>query len=131
LLLRNDASVYSFGLNAEGQLGQGDTTQRNSPALISSLNGTIQIASGLTHCLVLLKTGQVYSFGRNTEGQLGLGDILQKNSPLLISSLSGRAIQIAAGQYHSLVLMNNTNVYSFGLNGVRQIYRNSRMGNLD
>jgi alpha-tubulin suppressor-like RCC1 family protein len=101
--------------------------ERNISTLISSLNGITQISAGYYHSLGLIN-GSLYSFGKNDVcplnlifkyGQLGQGDTIQRATPTLISSLNG-VVQISAGAYHTIVLKNDSNVYSFGRNDVRK-----------
>jgi alpha-tubulin suppressor-like RCC1 family protein len=102
-----------------------DTVSRHTPTLIPSLSGVSQIACGQTHSMVLTIDSRVFSFGMNIvrvkyssstdnlvrEIQIG------RTTPTQIISLGTSVIQIATGQYHSLVLVNNGSVLSFGYNG--------------
>jgi alpha-tubulin suppressor-like RCC1 family protein len=63
--------LYCWGDNARGQLGLGDTTQRNSPARVGALGDWSQVAAGATHSCALRSDGAVYCFGGNDYGQLG------------------------------------------------------------
>src|SRR4051812_5539552 len=60
------------------------------------------------------RAGQVYSWGLN-KGQLGHSDLANRTTPELISALAGkRAVQVACGFLHSLVLTEDNVLYSFG-----------------
>jgi alpha-tubulin suppressor-like RCC1 family protein len=100
-----NSSVYTWGENSEGQLGLGNTENRNRPTRISDsqLKDAIQIAGGFKHSMVLTKTGQVYTFGQNNLGQLGIGNSRGKLVPTLVSSVSG-VIAISAGDNHCLIV---------------------------
>ncbi|KCV72552.1 hypothetical protein H696_00143 [Fonticula alba] len=75
-----DGNVFGWGLNRSGQLGLGDTENRDTPVHIPSLTeiGVQQIATGNFHTLALDKAGKVFSFGQATGGLLGLGDEVAK-----------------------------------------------------
>ena len=121
LVLLENGDVYSFGYNWEGQLGLGDRGERRVPTKIPTLSGVKAVAAGGIHSLVLLENGDVYSFGYNEYGELGLGDnSFGSTIPTKIPTLSG-VKAIAAGGYHSLVLLENGDVYSFGLNTKSQL----------
>jgi alpha-tubulin suppressor-like RCC1 family protein len=125
LLLANDGTVYSFGDNGAGQTGQGTTvgyTPFAAPINTSNLLGkTItQVAAGEGHSLLLASDGTVFSFGSNNMGRTGLGigtGITSIATPIDTSNLGGRKIvQVAAGDFFSVLLTEDHTVYSFGLN---------------
>lgn len=112
--------VYSFGANGNGQLGLGDSRMRTAPARIAALSNVRAVAAGDRHSLVLLHNGDVYSFGSNriaanVFGMLGLGDQQDRQTPTKIQGL-GKAKAIAAGRTHSLIILENGDLYSFGRN---------------
>ena len=117
LVLLENGDVYSFGFNRNyGELGLGDRQTRLTPTRIPTLSSAMAVSAGGAHSLVLLSNGDVYSFGDALYGQLGIpsaGFFL--STPARIDSLSG-ATAIAAGGSHSLVLLANGDVYSFGRN---------------
>ncbi len=69
--LKNDGTVWSWGLNSYGQLGDGTTTQRTSPVQVTGLTGVTSISSGLVHNLARLPTGLVWGWGANGDMTLG------------------------------------------------------------
>ena len=126
LFVTDTGTVYSTGWNPNGQLGLGDTTQRNVPTLITTnINNVniIAISCGDSHSLFLTNTGKVYSTGLNSSGQLGLSDITQRNVPTLITTNIGNLniIAISTGYDHSLFLTNTGAVYSCGRNNEGQL----------
>jgi cysteine-rich repeat protein len=72
--LLTSGGVQCWGYNAEGEIGDGTTTQRNSPVNVSGLsNGVSAIASADKHTCTVLSTGEVLCWGFNHLGQLGDG----------------------------------------------------------
>lgn len=61
----NSTYLYAFGDNSYGQLGLGDTVQRDSPTNVTYVSGIIQVSTFSTHTLVLITNGSVLSFGNN------------------------------------------------------------------
>eukprot|EP01084_Bolivina_argentea_P309957 536202_1 len=118
--------LYVFGEGTDGQLGLGDDIKQCSMPQISDIlneGDLIQVAAGEYHTLCIDRNHRVFGCGFNRTGQLGLG---HKNktvmTPQLIPSFTKyKAIQIAAGQSHSLVLTEDGNVWSFGYNNQGQL----------
>jgi alpha-tubulin suppressor-like RCC1 family protein len=120
ITLRTESSlVYSFGNNIFGQLGVGDLLNRQRPELISGIWNVKHISAGSSHSLLCNSNGTLYSFGSNENGELGLLDTLYRMKPTQVDMKSIRIVMTAAGNRHSLILDDNWNVYSFGMNRVR------------
>jgi alpha-tubulin suppressor-like RCC1 family protein len=122
LILLSNGTVKSFGSNSSGQLGNGSSDlSSNIPVDVSGINNAIAISAGSTHSLILLSNGMVKSFGSNSSGQLGNGSTdLSSNVPVDVSGINN-AIAIAAGLEHSLILLSNGMVKSFGSNSSGQL----------
>jgi alpha-tubulin suppressor-like RCC1 family protein len=118
--LRADGTVWSFGYNGSGQLGDGTNNQKTSPARITTLNGVVAIAAGDSHSLALTSDGRVWTWGANGSGQLGQGSTTQILVPTMISGLTG-VIAIAAGSSHTLAVKGDGTVWAFGANGSGQL----------
>ncbi len=122
--LKADGTVWSWGLNTNGQLGDGTTTQRTSPVQVSSLTGVTSIAAGASHGLALKSDGTVWSWGLNGNGQLGDSSTTQRLSPVAVTGLTS-VVAIAAGQAHSLAVKTDGTVWSWGLNSSGQLGDNT------
>jgi alpha-tubulin suppressor-like RCC1 family protein len=79
--------------------------------------GRVQaIAGGGFHSLALLENGTVWSWGDNGRGQLGDGTLISRLAPVQVQGLPGIARSIAAGGQHSLALLDDSTVWSWGDN---------------
>ncbi|XP_026166477.1 probable E3 ubiquitin-protein ligase HERC3 isoform X2 [Mastacembelus armatus] len=109
--------VFSWGRNDCGQLGLGDTTDRNTPTHVDYLNmkKTIHVSCGKDHTTILTKDGVVFTFGSGQYGQLGHNSFRDELRPRIVAELWGAKVtKIACGRYHTLVLTDSNRVYSFG-----------------
>ena len=74
LALDNTGALWGWGQNFSGQLGLGDTLDRNQPQTVPDLPSVRAIATGLAHSVILDVDGNVWAWGLNSFGQLGKGD---------------------------------------------------------
>jgi alpha-tubulin suppressor-like RCC1 family protein len=123
LALSADGTVWAWGANDAGQLGDGTTTQRPSPVQLKSLGNVIAIAAGSEHSLALLSDGTVRAWGRNAEGQLGDGTTTYRTTPVPVKGLKGMAAILACGSggLHSLALRADGTVWAWGFNDYGQL----------
>ena len=91
LFIKSDASLWAMGRNAEGELGDGTTTNRTSPIQIVA-GGVVAVAAGGNFSLFLKSDGSLWGMGDNSYGQLGLGGINHTNVPTQIVAPSAPAL---------------------------------------
>jgi alpha-tubulin suppressor-like RCC1 family protein len=121
LALLANGTVVAWGGNGFGQLGDGGTTESSVPVAVQGLSGVKAIAAGASHSLALLTDGTVMAWGDNESGQLGIGSSDEHSElPVAVSGLSG-VKAISAGADHSLALLNNGTVKSWGGNESGQL----------
>ena len=122
MLLLEEGDVMSCGLGLYGQLGHGDYDDRPIPTRVDALRGkgVTHVSAGHTHSLVLLGGGGVMSFGDGDYGRLGHGDERSRHTPTRVVGLQDQvATQISAGHGHSLVLLADRRLVTFGRSGFR------------
>ena len=120
LALNADGTVWAWGNNAYGQLGDGTTTNRNHPGQVTGLTNVVRIAVGDTHNLAVKADGTIWAWGRNYYGQLGDGTTTNRNSPVQLAGLTD-ATQIAAAYTHSLAVKTDGTVWAWGRNNYGQL----------
>lgn len=114
--LKSDGTVWAWGHNAAGEIGDGTIIDRYIPTQVSGLSGVTAIAAGSDHSLALKNDGSVWSWGYNAFGQLGDGTVLERHSPVQVSGLTSGVSAITAGMQHSVALLDNGSVLSWGFN---------------
>ena len=125
LALTSNGSVYAWGYNGDGELGNGNLTQQIAPVQVtggglSGVNVTA-IAAGSLHSLALTSTGAVYAWGASQSGQLGNGSFSYSNMPVQVLGVGGvgtlsNISAVAAGESHSLAVTSTGAVYAWGFN---------------
>ena len=121
LAVRSDGTVWTWGDNQYGQLGDGTRTNRGSPVRVMGLTGVTQVAAGYGHSLALRSDGTVWAWGSNTVGQLGSGVISDYQlTPVQVTGLTG-VTKISAGAIFSLALCSDGTVWAWGANQAGQL----------
>ena len=123
LAVKDDGTVWAWGGNGYGQLGDGTTTQRNCPVQVLGLTDVVAVAASKTYVafsLAVRRDGTVWAWGGNSNGQLGDGTTTQRTSPVQVSGLSG-AVAVTAGNSHSLAVRDDGTVWAWGRNDYGQL----------
>ncbi|MCW5983297.1 MAG: choice-of-anchor D domain-containing protein [Bryobacteraceae bacterium] len=116
LVLKSDGTVWGWGKNYDGQLGDGSRTNRDTPIQVNGLGGVLAVSAGGVHSLALTKDGFVWAWGGNIWGQLGNGSTdYEIHVPAMVTALNG-VVAIAAGARHSLALKSDGSVWAWGNN---------------
>ncbi len=135
LAIDGAGTVWAWGRNAEGQLGDGTTTERLTPVQVKSSDGILpftgvrKILTGMDHTIALKNDGTVWAWGKNDYGQLGHGNSgagTNVNLPGQVLGIDGVGTlsgvnDIAAGEVYSLALMNDGSVVAWGRNSSGQL----------
>ena len=113
-----DASgkAYAWGDGNGGLIGDGSRASREFPILMTAFDSPVRaITANVAHALALTADGAVWSWGINTDGQLGTASDLASASlvPVRIGGLPA-AVAVAAGRTHSLALLADGTVSSWG-----------------
>ena len=117
LALESDGTLWIWGDNSNGQLGNGTTTDRATvtPIQVAGLSGIVATAGGCSHTVVLTGDGTVWAWGYNGDGQLGDGTTNERHTPVRVNGLSD-VVAIASGCFHTMALTADGSVWAWGRN---------------
>ncbi|NUQ71080.1 MAG: hypothetical protein HUU17_09695, partial [Chthonomonadales bacterium] len=126
LAVRSDGTVWAWGDNTNGQLGDGTTTSSNVAVQVSGITTAIAVAAGQYHSLALLSDGRVMAWGYNGYSQLGDGTATDRLTPVYVLDAPGGGHfpdvgAIAAGAWHSVFRMTDGTVWCAGDGSYGQI----------
>lgn len=130
LALLNDGSVWAWGNGDVGQLGNGQTGSSAVPVAVSvpvawSGRSVVSVVAGGAHSLAVLNDGSVWAWGFSGLGQLGNGPAGNSSVPVAVTAppgWSGRTVaSVAAGLYHSLILLDDGSVWAWGYGAYGQL----------
>jgi alpha-tubulin suppressor-like RCC1 family protein len=122
LALRVDGTVWAWGANNFGQLGDGTTTDKPAPVQVKVLKNVIAISAGSGFSLALQANGKVRAWGYNGNGQLGDGTTRERHRPVVVTALDDVAVISACGLgNHALALKADGMVWAWGQNNYGQL----------
>lgn len=125
--LKSDVTVWSWGRNIFGQLGNGKRSKKNTPVPVKNLEDVVAIAAGTWHSMALKSDGTVWAWGLNNHGQLGDETFKNRKKPVQVKDLTG-LIAIAGGYLHSLALKSDGTVWAWGSNWGGQLGNETIVG---
>ena len=125
--LTSTGRVFTWGVNGQGQLGDGTTTKRTTPTDITSRfsltegETIISLSLGSYHSSAITSTGRVFIWGRNSQFQLGDGTTSNRTTPTDITShfllTEGETIiSLSLAINHSSALTSTGRVFTWGHN---------------
>jgi len=121
MAIRSDGWLFTWGLNANGQMGDGTTDDKSSPTQIGSSSWT-NVSAGSKHSVAIKSGSTLWAWGFNSTGQLGTtnvnaaGDTLDRSSPVQLGTSAWTAI--SAGNDHTLAIRSGGTLWTWG-NGSR------------
>ena len=122
--LKSDNTVWAWGGNNYGQLGDNSVTDRWLPVAVPGLSAVAAVSAGLYHTVALKSDGTVWAWGHNEYGQIGdntTGYGSYKSVPAQVQGLSGVFVAVAAGGYHTIALKSDGTVWAWGNNASGQL----------
>lgn len=124
LAIKNDGTLWGWGNNAYGQVGDGTFINKNIPTQIGTENNWKSISAGYSHALAIKEDGTLWSWGDSTLFALGnttgYGEGFHRNIPAQVGTLS-TWVMASAGKEYSLGLRTDARVYGWGRNNANQL----------
>jgi cysteine-rich repeat protein len=117
---KSDGTVWCWGLNTYGALGNGTTTQATTPVQVAGVSGAVAVSTGFEHTCAVLADGTGRCWGRNNYNQLGDGTTTNALTPTIVVGLWD-AVGISAGPYHTCASRANGTARCWGRNNVGQL----------
>ena len=126
--LATDGTLYAWGFNSKGQLGNSATINRSAPVQIAGSFTTIN--GGSVQASAIAIDASVYVWGQNSAGELGQGDTITRSSPVQVSGIlinspnqigTSSWTAISAGGAFSIAVAPNNTLWTWGLNSFGQL----------
>jgi alpha-tubulin suppressor-like RCC1 family protein len=99
--ITTSGTLWSWGANNSGQLGQNNTIYRSSPVQVGSLSNWSKVSASVdsNSCAAIKTDGTLWTWGYNYAGQLGHNDTVRRSSPVQVGALTTWD-QVSAGNFH-------------------------------
>ena len=120
VVLKADGTLWAWGANSYGQLGDGTFEDRLAPVRVArDLAGVVAISAGDSHTLALTGDGAVWAWGANWNYRLGDATSTDRAVPVPVAGVSG-IVAISASS-HSVALRGDGSVWAWGGNETGQL----------
>jgi alpha-tubulin suppressor-like RCC1 family protein len=113
--LKADGTLWAWGNNFSGQLGNGTTFDKNIPTQVGTASDWQTVVAGMHHTVALKKDGTLWAWGKNTLGELGDGTTTNSRSPKQIGTETNWKT-IAAGSDHTIAIKTDGTLWIWGDN---------------
>jgi alpha-tubulin suppressor-like RCC1 family protein len=117
---KTDGTLWAWGGNYYGQLGDGTNVNKNTPIQIGTATNWKAIAAGYGHTIALKTDGTLWAWGYNEYGQLGDGTNVNKNTPIQIGTATNWKAITAKGT-HTIALKTDGTLWAWGYNVYGQL----------
>ena len=118
--IQADNTLWCWGDNAYGQLGQGNTIPLATPTQVGSDADWIDVSASGPHTCALKEGGDLWCWGNNLYGQLGLAEIGHQPTPAKV--LSDKVFTtVTTGEFHTCALDDDNESHCWGFNAQGQV----------
>ena len=128
LAIKTDGTLWAWGNNQFGQLGDSSTINKLSPVKVGDDNDWVQVSAGYSHALGIKSNGTLWSWGNSAYFALGYGanygPTYHKNIPTQVGNLN-TWLSVSAGDRYSLAVKTNGTTWGWGYNNGNPLGQNS------
>jgi alpha-tubulin suppressor-like RCC1 family protein len=116
-----NGTVYCWGDNGYGQLGDGTFTQRTRPVQVMGLTDAEQVSAGGESTCAVVRGGAVHCWGANVYGQLGRGSTGDPKPFAAPVVGLGAAYKVSVGERYACAITNDDKLWCWGRNELGQL----------
>lgn len=117
---KNDGTIWAWGANDRGQLGDGTSNSKNKPQQIGMANDWKSVVAGYYTSFAIKNDGTLWAWGANSNGQLGNGSNVDIRLPIQVGTSTDWK-SVAPGLEYTLAIKNNGTLWAWGRNNSGQL----------
>ena len=118
--VRKNGTLWAWGCNAAGQIGDGTIVSKSSPvSVVGGFTDWCQVSAGCVHTAAIRTNGTLWTWGVGSV--LGDNTIVAKSSPVSVVGGFTDWCQVSAGRYHSAAVRANGTLWTWGCNNYGQL----------
>ena len=124
--IKTDGTLWAWGYNVNGQLGDNTVNDKSSPVQTIALGTNWkQVSGGYYHTAAIKTDGTLWAWGYNTYGQLGDNTVVNKSSPVQTIALGTNWKQVSCGITYTAAIKTDGTLWSWGRNNSGQLCDNT------
>ena len=127
--IKGDGTLWTWGLNAYGQLGHGDLVNRLTPTQVGSDTNWSSVAAGSYHTVAIKTDGTLWAWGYNANGQVGDGTTTTRIVPKQIGTATNWIV-VDAGATYTVAMKGDASLWCWGDNNKGQLGDGTTTGRL-
>ncbi|MCL1833833.1 MAG: hypothetical protein FWG49_04955 [Leptospirales bacterium] len=125
IALKNDGTLWAWGQNIYGQLGDGTEINRSAPVQVETDRDWIAVAAGSLHTVAIKKGGSLWAWGSNGNGRLGDGTEINRSAPVQVKNADDTPFAdvktVTAGLQHTVAIKIDGTLWAWGYNASGQL----------
>jgi len=118
--IKMDGTLWAWGENNLGQLGDGTTTQKTAPNQIGTATDWKKVVAGDQYSIAIKNNGTLWAWGKNSSGELGDATNINRSIPTQIGTATDWS-EVNIGVGHTLAIKTNGTLWAWGHNGFGQL----------
>ena len=124
--IKTDGTLWTWGLNYYGQLGNNTITNRSSPVqVVGFASDWISVSCGSNHAAAIKTDGTLWNWGQNFNGRLGDNTLIHKSSPIQTVALGTNWKQVSCGAYFTAAIKTDGTLWMWGQGNNGQLGTNT------
>jgi alpha-tubulin suppressor-like RCC1 family protein len=113
---KTDGTVWCWGYNGYGQLGDGTTTSEATPVQVMATGFFVEVSAGGYQTCARKSDGTLLCWGQNNVGQVGDGTTTNRSTPVPVTGLPSPAAEVSAGEDHTCARLTDGTLWCWGWN---------------